>query len=199
MPRQKWAVIEVNFLDDPRIRALTPPQFKVYICLWLMAVECGKETLSKEQSDPNYVAKRANCRRNSVVLLLNFCRNLDEPLVVVDEEGRITVCGASKLHPGMVFANHTIPNHTIPYHTKEVVVSKIFDLWKTVLGRTLRKPEQAQLQALEIKYGSEQVERAILEAQAQGISSMHYVRKVASNGSKQMDPRSLSERAKDFD
>lgn len=201
MASKKWAVMETDFLFDARVRQLTPPQFKAYVYYWLKSVDCGKETLSRDDSAPNSVSTLIGVRPNSVRTLFEVCRNSDEPLVVMGEDGRVTVRGSSRLHPGMVFANLTLPDQTLPDHTSSEPSSKVLEMWTKATGRNLRKSESAQLQSLVIQHGAERIEYAIGEALTYGVTSLHYVRKVAASAktAASVPDRSLTDRASEFE
>jgi hypothetical protein len=97
--RHVYAKVETNFLHDPRVMALTGGQFRVYLALWLMAVEYRTEVLTVQQSDPVYVARRSGESLRTVRLALGRCLAGDRPLLQRGLTGRITVCGVTKLHP----------------------------------------------------------------------------------------------------
>jgi hypothetical protein len=97
--RHIYAKIETNFLEDARVRLLTGPQFKAYLAVWLMAVEYQTATLSLENSSITHIGRRANVNQNAVKRMLNTCQTGDKPLLNVDQNGRVTVCGVTKLHP----------------------------------------------------------------------------------------------------
>jgi hypothetical protein len=105
--RHIYAKVETNFLEDARVRALTPPQFMAYLAVWLMAVEYQTEVLSVQNSDPTYIGRRANVNRNAVKRMLNACQTGDKPLLNVDQNGRVTVCGVTKLHPRLFLKGAT--------------------------------------------------------------------------------------------
>jgi len=105
--RHIYAKVETNFLEDARMVALTPPQRIAYLAVWLMAVEYQTETLSKACSDQVYIGRRASVQQDAVKRMLSRAQVGDKPLLSVDQEGRITVCGVTKLHPRLFLKGAT--------------------------------------------------------------------------------------------
>ena len=102
MSRRIFAKLEAGFLQDHRMMML-PSECKVaYLGFWTRAVYEGKETLTPQECDPNVIARWADVRPSAVRTLLELCKNMDRPLLELDSNGAVTVCGASIMHPRLV-------------------------------------------------------------------------------------------------
>lgn len=121
MPRGKrfHARVEPTFVSsDPRYLRLTPGAKTIYMSLWCTFVEFRKETvqvplswakLSQASKDkPEHI--RAVCKyiatmtRTNPASVTHFIREAtagDTPLIRISNECHLTLCGLSKLHPGL--------------------------------------------------------------------------------------------------
>lgn len=204
--RHIYAKMETNFLHHPTVRQLTGAQFKAYLALWLMAVEYRQETLDLSLSDPQYVANRASTRTDVVLRCISKCTQASKPLLSVDPEGRITVCGVTKLHPSLfrqrrdiqhnTTQENTREHNTTPRTTKQSVfdltqegknqepqdVKAILDRWQGYSGRPIDPKTIETVTELVLHHGENTVRHAMSEAfQRNKTNSLAYVKAICKN------------------
>ena len=100
--RHIYAKIETNFFHDARFRSMTEGERLAYLAVWLLSVEVGNACLSPEASTSTYLSTRANVHPRSVQSMVKKASTFSQPLLKVREDGGLTVCGVTKLHPKVV-------------------------------------------------------------------------------------------------
>jgi hypothetical protein len=100
--RHIYAKIETNFFHDARFRSMTEGERLAYLAVWLLSVEVGNACLSPEASTSTYLSTRANVHPRSVQSMVKKASTFSQPLLKVREDGGLTVCGITKLHPKVV-------------------------------------------------------------------------------------------------
>lgn len=91
-------LIEISFLDSPRMHALTDSQKWIYLKLWGYSVQQRRET----HNFRNLVADLAHITRKDARIIPTAVTTLQhECLIEWDGENRITVCGVKKKHPNL--------------------------------------------------------------------------------------------------
>lgn len=104
----RFAKVEVNFLDDPRIRAMTRPQVVAYLAVWLMSVEFRMETLTVEMSAPEYIGRKAGVNADVIVRMIRKAITGERPLL------KLVVDGDGKPHHNLSWARVDFDGHRNP-------------------------------------------------------------------------------------